>query len=628
MSTQFLSLPVNIPWKRLAVSTDMVDRAPRDPAPDPWQSSLAIFAYEPKPEDIDPELCDQRLTFLKITGSITGIQHKRADEDAIRDYNREADSDGQRSVLEEIAAEYFACYGVLVRVSVFPRMGKNVLFKDVPLSDYPHIADYEPKRRDLYQSATQHGEILTASRTETRTDKSLTSTDSTETGVASSVEVPLGDPTSGVAPTGKAGATHKWGSVEQDAQAVSADASRERRETTGTTTNLSQMYNLLTAYHAGTNRAVFFVQPRPHTLQPTDKRTFVNGLREIEGQQDFFLIVSRPKHVPGICVEVQLETGHFGETAPNVPIEGAFEFKTTKIDVYQPIGANFGEQTKENVNFQSSVLEKDGWEFDPDKDANGHGSVTQKINDNDNSHFEKNHEGTLVYRTEDDGRLHVSLTIIAHGPWNPVARSLVDFDRTYTVYLRRRTSEGPTTQTDRTQLIITQRTLNTCFGVDDKSGCLQTLSEPRDQRLDPPSVEGPVNDDRIPDDLKIVAEYDFPWVDPVAGAGFDPRRWYRRLQARMAMPAMRARSAQPLSLLDTDYVTTRLAATLPPEHLDKTLDAISPDAAGRLGKDAKVGDVLKLPLRELARRTGLSNQDAAALRRQVLGVKREPRRTK
>ena len=124
---------------------------------------------------------------------------------------------------------------------------------ELTLADCPHIIDYEPKRRDLYQSATQSGEILTASRSDTRTDKSLTSTDSTETGLAAQVEAPLGDPASGA--KGTVGATHKWGSVDQDVQSVATDSSRDRRETIGTTTNLSQMYNLLTAYHAGTNRA-------------------------------------------------------------------------------------------------------------------------------------------------------------------------------------------------------------------------------------------------------------------------------------------------------------------------------------------------------------------------------------
>jgi hypothetical protein len=59
----------------------------------------------------------------------------------------------------------------------------------------------------------------------------------------------------------------------------------------------------------GTNRAVFFLEPRPH-LQDT-KFTFIRGLRRLEGIQEFFLIVNRPKWIPGFAVEVTLETAHY-----------------------------------------------------------------------------------------------------------------------------------------------------------------------------------------------------------------------------------------------------------------------------------------------------------------------------
>ena len=58
---------------------------------------------------------------------------------------------------------------------------------------------------------------------------------------------------------------------------------------------------------------MFLMLARPHVLQPTDFRTFVQGLRAIEGVQEFFLIVSRPQEMEGLCVETSLETGHFPE---------------------------------------------------------------------------------------------------------------------------------------------------------------------------------------------------------------------------------------------------------------------------------------------------------------------------
>jgi hypothetical protein len=110
MSTQLFNLPVNVPWKLVASSSDMIDRRPYDGIEDPWRSSLAVFAFEPRPEDVDPALCDQRLTFLEVTCSITGIQHDPDDGEAIRDHG-DRTSGVDRDWLEEIAAEYFACYG-------------------------------------------------------------------------------------------------------------------------------------------------------------------------------------------------------------------------------------------------------------------------------------------------------------------------------------------------------------------------------------------------------------------------------------------------------------------------------------------------------------------------------------
>ncbi|MEM9026407.1 MAG: hypothetical protein AAGB06_05680 [Verrucomicrobiota bacterium] len=71
---------------------------------------------------------------------------------------------------------------------------------------------------------------------------------------------------------------------------------------------MNHIYSLLQGYHLGTNRAIFFMQPRPHIQNA--KFTFIRGLRALEGVQEFFLVVNRPKSIPRICVEVALETAH------------------------------------------------------------------------------------------------------------------------------------------------------------------------------------------------------------------------------------------------------------------------------------------------------------------------------
>jgi hypothetical protein len=175
------------------------------------------------------------------------------------------------------------------------------------IADYPHIIDFEPKTRDLYQASTDQNEVLTASTSDVKLGKSMSNTSSQEMGITQETGY------NSQYGSGKTSLTGKWGSQVQDTTTTNLDQSRERRETQGSTTNITQQYNLLTGYHAGTNRATFLSLPRPHTLQATDYRTFIRGLRMLEGVQEFFLVVSRATTLPGICIEAVLETAHFPE---------------------------------------------------------------------------------------------------------------------------------------------------------------------------------------------------------------------------------------------------------------------------------------------------------------------------
>ena len=448
--SQTFDIPVDVPWSLVAASPDMMDTTFCDGGfPPTWQSSLAIYAYEPSPSDLPQQLCNQKITYLKVTTSITGFQPTQAEVAALNAIPTPIQPGGPDNVevqlpsvpadvTEDLISEYYACYGVLLNVAIFPstttvlqnppapqedtfanasdplsnpftdangvtfssatrsqlhtapippngprallistgqlqiqmpgatnvvlqmsvrnRLAKGTItayqgstavftgpvpsaasgVQDVPittsssitqiviqqtreesylagltynggeravtLADYPHIIDFEPKTRDLYQTATDQGEILTGSNSSVNTGKSMSSTSSSEMGLGLNASV------SGDGYTVGGNLTGKWGNTNTDGSTTQIDQSRDMRETQGTTTNITQQYNLLTGYHAGTNRAAFITLPRPHTLQATDYRTFVRGLRMIEGVQDYFLVVSRPTTLPGICVEAALET--------------------------------------------------------------------------------------------------------------------------------------------------------------------------------------------------------------------------------------------------------------------------------------------------------------------------------
>src|SRR5437016_1666511 len=112
----------------------------------------------------------------------------------------------------------------------------------------------------------------------------------------------------------------QWGtrdiSQNEYSDVRTTDNSKEQRENYSHTTQLTQMYQQLNSYHLGTNRAVFFLLPRPHIIDDKETPlTFVNGPRRLEGIQEFFLVVMRPKEIKDICVEAYLETAHVGEVA-------------------------------------------------------------------------------------------------------------------------------------------------------------------------------------------------------------------------------------------------------------------------------------------------------------------------
>ena len=323
MSNFRLNLPIDIPWKLIDSSPDMMDgKFCNNRSPNLFRSSLAIYAYEPKAEELPEELCGDRITYLKVSCTITGYQPTEEEKGQIVRLFEEAEVDYSKS--EQIVDEYFGCYGVLLNVSVHPF--DDDLKKD--FDNYPRIVDFEPKTRDFYQAASETGEVLTSSIGKVTTSKSFGTTDSTQNSWNSgaTVRIPetkVGAPGVGEIALGSSGDIRAdTGQVrtesDQSNWGIQTDASRERREGQSTTTQLSQMYNLLTGYHAGSNRAAFVMLPRPHILQPTDRRSFVQGLRVIEGIQDFFLVVVRPAGQDKLQVDAHLQTGHFPE---NINIE-------------------------------------------------------------------------------------------------------------------------------------------------------------------------------------------------------------------------------------------------------------------------------------------------------------------
>lgn len=332
MPYQDLALPADIPWKRLASSSDMMDLTHGDRKfPPKWRSSVSVFYHEP--EDLPETYCDRKVTYLKVVCSITGYQIG-----AELGTQKPATNDGWHQESTKLADLYHPCYGAILQVAISPN--KKVNGKPIPLTDYPYIVDFEPKRRELYEAVTKSGEILGRSLSTLNVRKGATNTETTETASKIGAEVGVKVPIEGVPVEGKLSGEHAWksGTAIEESNVRTTDDSREKRETYSHSTNLTQMYEIFTGYHLGSNRAVFYMVPRPHTVEEKDQYTFVNGPRRLEGIQEVFLVVNRPKDVPGLCVEAFLETAHlFAAKAeprdPDTPGDKPLELEDKQLTV-------------------------------------------------------------------------------------------------------------------------------------------------------------------------------------------------------------------------------------------------------------------------------------------------------
>ena len=290
-----LSVPTDIPWRRVCASSDMHDVDPCDLAlPPRWRSSIALFRYDPD-EAFQP-YPDLLVSYLKLTVTITPF----APELDTKLGTREIDA----------LAPAFPCYGALLHVSVGPTEEQR---STQPRQNHPYFLDVEPKKRELYELVTDTGEVLSGSTSAVSVGKSQGGLQTTELyNLNHGWNFGMQGSYAGTGGGGNISDYKSTGSVSgsgyQSTDIRTSDESVERRELSSHTTQLSQMYNLFQAFHVGTNRALFLMEPRPHVRQ--SEATFIQGPRALEGLQEVFLVVVRPKSCKDLCVGVLLETAH------------------------------------------------------------------------------------------------------------------------------------------------------------------------------------------------------------------------------------------------------------------------------------------------------------------------------
>ena len=383
--------PIQIPWELVASSPDMMDETfCNKKFPFPWRSSIAIYAYDVDEASLKTEYADQRISYLKVCCSITGYQPTSSETKKGLTSFPKVPTDK----LKDIFSEYFACYGALIEIGVFRHPNDDNSDQKPSPSNHPYIVDFEPKERDLVQAASLKGELLTASRSRVATDKTLIHTSTTETGLALETKYQAGSKKAGESAEIGGKLSHEWGGTDEDKRTVEAEASRERKDLEGSTTSINQLYNLLTGYHMGTNRAVFLMLPRPHTVQPTkpkNRRTIAQSLRVIEGIQEFFLVVARPKTMDRFCVEVRLDTGHFPEkiqTNKRAGLRALTGFDFDQEEFWVDKTAEYGVWGSDPKPIDAKHTIQNGWDIDRTRGDAGHPGI-KMVKDESNEQAKK-----------------------------------------------------------------------------------------------------------------------------------------------------------------------------------------------------------------------------------------------
>lgn len=310
MSIQSLTPPQDITWTRMLFSRDMMDEKANDlrlyVMPPKWRSSFVVYHYIVPEEETVDAYPNSRIVYLKLSCSITGWNPSEELADSRTEaFEGGVPDDLQITLWEAIessdwAEKYWPCLGAVMQIAIYPNKTEST-----NIEDYPYIMDFEPKKRELFESVSEGSEVLSGSSNSTSITKGSTNVSSLESTVSSSA----GFQGFGVQASVKAGFQHT--TVNQNV----TDTSKEARETVSRTSTSSQMYQLFNGYHLGTNRSLFYLAPRPHTVSTGEQveGSLINGIRKLEGIQEITLVVHMPKILEGFCVVASLDTGHLAD---------------------------------------------------------------------------------------------------------------------------------------------------------------------------------------------------------------------------------------------------------------------------------------------------------------------------
>lgn len=396
---------------------------------------------------------------------------------------------------------------------------------------------------------------------------------------------------------------------------MQTDASRERRERYSHTTNISQMYNQLTGYHLGTNRAVFLMLPRLHMVQ-NDFQTFVQGLRYIEGVQEFFLVVARSHGIDGLSIEASLETAHFPEdVTPPIPDE---KFKPDAEEFVVTCQSEHGASRSIQEFDSASYTVRGGTVIDRTQGDPGHNGIEFLGGQDEVGAFtDPNPLGSIAeritifnYQPASDATVQVMGSILQLG--GEVRHAALRF-RVHTHSQQPLPRQPGDSAVRFGRFLTVHRALCASFRSGDCPTVVDVPVAP------PPLPQGSVVDEPIialnPALLTLTASSAsrLPAMKELLG----------KIQSAMTNSGRLPTRRRPgeVGFLESDYFVEQMTAVLPPAVLGLQIQTVRdlPEAVvNTLGARATIADALQLDLTNFAARTGLTIIDAGKARLTLL----------
>jgi hypothetical protein len=308
--------PVEIPWKLASTTQPLAGSGPAETA-------LSLFFYEPDDEKLTRDFPDEKLVFLKFTASIAPAAFPRE--------------------LSRVAASYLGegipCLHVLLDLSVNEEGAGDG-------STRPYFHTAAPLSRRFVQTGVIGTEIyegeaegVAVGKSGSQMHETLRSHSGTTTATASAgisgIPIPVVGGLFSASGSVRTSSTDVASArnVAQSSDAISRNASDERRELTSHTTRVENIISLLSAKYLGTPHLRFSVSPQPLqqlAIDPNDPNLWFQQLLArrstgIEGIQEFIALVVVPKD-KNVCVHARLRRVCLLDSPP-VPL--AFEERFT-----------------------------------------------------------------------------------------------------------------------------------------------------------------------------------------------------------------------------------------------------------------------------------------------------------